>query len=180
MEKNDEEIEVVEDVVEETLEETTEEENKVEKPKRTPQEELDYFEGRAKRLRKDLGIESPKEISKTQKSNGLDYGEKAYLTSNGIKGSKEFEFVQSELKSSGQGLDDLLENDYFQSRLEKFRALNKTSDAIPKGNRSGAVATDSVEYWAGKPIEDVPAEMRTKVVNHKLAKDKNKGVFYNS
>jgi hypothetical protein len=42
------------------------------------------------------------------------------------------------------------------------------------------VATDSVEYWMAKPIEEVPAEMRTKVVNAKISKDKNKGNFYNS
>lgn len=120
----------------------------------------------------------PKESSK--KSNDLDYGEKAYLTANGIKGAKEFEFVKAELKASGENLDNLLENDYFKSKLEKFREINKTADAIPKGGRSNSVPTDSVEYWMAKPIEEVPKDMRAKVVNAKLTKDKDKGVFYNS
>lgn len=120
----------------------------------------------------------PKETSR--KSDDLDYGAKAFLTANGIKGAKEFDFVKEEMKKSGEDLDSLLENDYFKTRLEKFRALDKTSNATPTGKRSGGVATDSVEYWLTKPIEEVPADMRIKVVNHKLAKEKNKGVFYNS
>jgi len=42
------------------------------------------------------------------------------------------------------------------------------------------VPTDSVDYWMSKPIEEVPPEMRIKVVNARLAKEKTKGVFYNS
>ena len=82
-------------------------------------------------------------------------------------------------KSGLKDVDALLENDYFKARLDKHRAVSKTTDAIPTGNRSGGVPTDSVEYWASKPIEEVPQEMRIKVVNHKLDKDKNKGMFYN-
>ena len=190
---DNEEKEVLEEEVEETKEEETqteettteetkkEEKTEGEKPKRTPQEELDYFEGRAARLRKDLGLDNqPKETSKSKKSSELDYGAKAYLSANGIKGSKEFDFVKNELKTSGQDLDSLLENAYFQDRLSKFREINKTSEATPLSKRSGGVPTDTVEYWANKPIEEVPTEMRAKVVNYKLTKDKTKGVFYNS
>lgn len=123
----------------------------------------------------------PKEV-KTKpesKSNDFGYAEKGYLKSSGIKTS-EFDFVQSEMKASGEDLDTLLENDYFKARLEKHRALKTTSEATPTGRRSGSGAVDSVEYWEGKPIEDVPADMRIKVVNAKLAKAKNKGKFYNS
>jgi hypothetical protein len=159
-------------------------ETEVEKPKRTPEEELNYFEGRAKRLRKDLGLEEevkpePKKKA-AQKSDGLDLGAKAFLSANGIKGSKEFDFVQSELKKFGGELDMLLENDYFKSSLEKFRALDKTAEAIPTGKRSGTGAIDSVEYWMTKPFEEVPKDMRPKVVQAKLDKEKNKGNFYNS
>lgn len=158
---------------------------KAEKPKRTPEEELAYYEGRAKRLRKDLGLNEdtkPEKPSKKgdQKSDGLDYGAKAFLTANGIKGAKEFEFVQSELKKSGEELESLLENDYFQTRLKTFRDLNNTSDATPTGKRSGGVPTESVDYWLGKPFEEVPQEMRAKVVQAKLDKESNKSPFYNS
>lgn len=115
-----------------------------------------------------------------KKSESLGYGEKAFLTSNGIKGQKEFDFVQKELKASGQNLDELIENDYFQSKLEKFRSINKTSDAIPKGSRANNLTTDSIDYWLAKPIEEVPKEMRSKVVEEKIKRESVKGVFYNS
>lgn len=174
---------VEEEVVEETIEETPEE-HKEEAPEEKPQESLADRKARLERqlgqVNKKLGVEAPKTEKKSSKSDGLDYGQKAFLTTNGIKGAKEFEFVNAELKASGEDLDSLLENEYFVSRLEKFRALNKTSDAVPKGSRSGSVPTDTTEYWSNKPIEEVPAEMRQKVVNAKLAKANNKGVFYNS
>ncbi len=117
----------------------------------------------------------------SKKSDALDYGEKSFLIANGIKGAKEFEFVQAELKKSGsRDLDSLLENGYFKTSLENFRALSATAEATPTGKRSSGVATDSVEYWATKDFADVPADMRRKVVQYKVDKEKNKGKFYNS
>jgi hypothetical protein len=126
----------------------------------------------------------PKETSK--KSNGdLDYGQKAYLATQGIK-PNEFDFVQAELKASGESLDTLLENNYFKARLEKNRELSKTANATPTGKRSSGVATESVEYYmaiAGPNAENldkVPKDMRAKVVDAMVSKEKNKGIFYNS
>lgn len=113
------------------------------------------------------------------KSDELGLDVKGYLKASGIKAA-EFDFVQKELKASGQDIDTLLENEYFQAKLEKHRELGKTAEATPTGKRSGGVAIDSVDYWMAKPIEDVPQNMRLAVVNAKLGKDKNKGVFYNS
>lgn len=119
------------------------------------------------------------EVKSSKKSDDLDYAQKAFLTANGIKGSKEFDFVKDELKKSGEELDNLLDNDYFKSRLEKFRNLNKTAEATPKGGKRSSMTTDSVEYWMSKPIEEVPQEMRIKVVNARLKKEESKGKFYN-
>lgn len=127
----------------------------------------------------DRNKNKPEKKSESKKSDDLDYGAKAYLTANGIKGSKEFDFVKDELKKSGEDLDSLIENDYFKAKLEKFRNLNKTTEAIPKGSRRSSVTTDSVEYWMSKPMEEVPQEMRIKVVNARLKKDESKGQFYN-
>lgn len=121
----------------------------------------------------------PVEKEPSKKSDDFGYDVKAYLKTSGIQ-SNEFDFVKNELKQSGlKDVDALLDNDYFKARLEKHRAVSKTTEATPTGKRSGGVPTDSVEYWASKPIEEVPQEMRIKVVNHRLAKDKNKGQFYN-
>lgn len=117
--------------------------------------------------------------SKSENKDELDYGQKAFLIANGIKGSKEADFVQEELKKAGGELDELLENEYFKDRLKEFREINKTSEATPKGTRSGK-PTDSIDYWMTKPMEEVPKELRAKVVNAKLKKDANKENFYNS
>jgi len=118
--------------------------------------------------------------NKPNKSNDFGYDVKAYLKASGIK-ANEFDFVKTELKRSGiKDVDALLENEYFQAGLEKFRAVSKTAEAVPRGNRSGGVATDSVEYWLTKPFEEVPADKRRDVVNAKIEKEKNAGKFYNS
>lgn len=173
---NNEGTETVEIQVEETVE-TPAEERKETKVFETPEAKLARLERQAAQLRKKLGVSEPEKPSKP--SNDLDYGQKAYLAANGIKG-KEVDFVKQEMKASGMSLDALLENDYFQAKLEKQRAFEKTAEATPTGKRSGGVPTDSIDYWLTKPIEEVPHDMRIKVVNARLAKEKNKGIFYNS
>jgi hypothetical protein len=116
----------------------------------------------------------------SKKSDELDYGAKAFLKSSGIENS-EFDFVKTELQKSGlKDLESLLENPYFKAELENKRALDKTKNATIKGKASNQVATDSVEFWLTKPIEEVPREMRYKVVQAKMKKDSSGGTFYNS
>lgn len=120
------------------------------------------------------------EAKESKKSNDFGYDVMAYLKASGIS-EKEFDFVKAEKNSSGIGdYASLISNDYFQAKLEKHRAVTKTTEATPKGSRSGGVAVDSVEYWATKPIEEVPQNMRYQVVQAKLKKDSPKGTFYNS
>lgn len=119
------------------------------------------------------------EVKKEIKSDDFGYDVKAYLKSSGINAS-EFDFVKGELKNFGGDIDALIENEYFQAKLEKQRAINKTSDATPKGKRTGSPATDTVEYWMSKPFADIPQEMRSKVVNARIEKESKTGVFYNS
>lgn len=138
--------------------------------------EKQYF-ARMKKLEGQL-----KELKSTKqevKPSGFGLDVKGYLKASGIK-SNEFDFVQEQLGKFNGDIDSLLENEYFQAKLEKHRELAKTADAIPTGKRSGGVPTDSVDYWMAKPMEDVPANMRRAVVNAKLTQEKNKGVFYNS
>lgn len=118
--------------------------------------------------------------SKSKKSEGLDYGQKAFLVANGIKGEDEIGLVEDAMKKTGDSLEGVMENPYFKAQLENVRELAKTKDAMPKDTKLGGVPTDSVEYWMSKPIEEVPSEMRIKVVNEKLRQSQSKGVFYNS
>lgn len=141
---------------------------------------------RAERFKSNNTVVKQPEQKPVSKSDILDLGGKAFLTANGIKGTKEFEFVQAQMKQSGKDVESLLENGYFKTELENFRALQQTADATPTGKRSSGVATDSVEYWVAKAgpnaehLDEVPKEMRSKVVNALEAKAKNSGKFYNS
>lgn len=117
---------------------------------------------------------------KAKKSDDLDYGQKAFLVANGIKGEKELSLVKEAMKESGKTLEQVLESKYFQSELESLREIDRTEKATPTGKRSSNNSMDSVEYWMSKPMSEVPKEMRTKVVNARLAKEQGGGVFYNS
>lgn len=120
--------------------------------------------------------EEPKE---EKKSDGFGYDVKAYLKASGIK-ADEFDFVKEELKQFGGDIDGLIDNDYFQAKLEKQRAINKTADATPTGKRTGNSATDSTDYWLNKPFEEVPKEMRRQVLAAKEKKEGSGSHFYNS
>lgn len=141
--------------------------------------QVEALQGRLKRAETKLS-KSSKEAPTKQPSNGLDYGQKAFLIANGIKGEAEMKFVTEELKKSGKPLDELLDNKYFKSDLEDMRELAKSAAATPAGKGSNNSSVDSVEYWMTKDIADVPKEMRIQVVNAKLKQEKSGGVFYNS
>lgn len=116
----------------------------------------------------------------SKKSDGFDYGVKAYLKTEGIE-SKEFDWVESEFKNSGlKNVESLLANPYFKSQLEERRALDKTKNATMKGKSPNGIATDSVEYWLTQDFKDVPTNLKSKVIEAKLAKENQKNVFYNS
>lgn len=177
LEQQDNEVQEGQDTQETQNEETQEEQ--VENQDQTQTETVKEKDWKAEALKYKAILDRNKDKKEpSKKSDDFGYDVKAYLKASGID-SSEFDFVKTELKESGlKDLDRLLENDYFKSRLESHRELTRTKQATPKGNRSGQPATDSVEYWMSKPMEEVPTEMRIKVVNAKLAKENNKGVFY--
>lgn len=170
-----EETELVVEATEEEVETPTE---VTEENEEAEEKGVEYWKAEA--LKNKAILDRNKNKVGDKKTGEFGYDVKAYLKASGIKES-EFDFVKSELKASGmKEYDSLLSNDYFMAKLEKQREISKTQEAIPKGNRGTGVATDSVEYWMAKPIEEVPADKRRDVVNAKLAKDKTQGKFYNS
>lgn len=114
----------------------TEEKQKADKPKRTPEEELEYFEGRAKRLRKELGIQSDKkEEQPSSKTGDIDSGQKAYLrTVLGIKGPAELALVR-EYVGLGKSIEDLEDNRHFMNDLKDLREAADTKTATPSSTR---------------------------------------------
>jgi len=163
----------------ETSTEETEEDTEVEVVEEEEEKGIEYWKAEALKNKAILERNKTKKVERTEESDNFGYDVKAYLKASGIN-ADEFDFVKAEMKASGKDVDSLLESKYFQEALETRRALDKTDKATIKGKRSGGVATDSVEYWAAKPFEDVPKEMRGKVLAHREAKEKNKEGFYNS
>lgn len=112
-----------------------------------------------------------------------DLGEKAYLVVNGIKSADEIAFVQKMKKETGKDVESLLETTYFQTEFKSFKEKKATDNAVPTGSkRSTNTSVDSVDYWLAKgelpPADQV--QLRRDVVNARLKKEQNKGVFYNS
>lgn len=152
-----------------------------EKPVETLEQRKARLERQLKQVDKKLGINDKPRTSK--KSEGFDYGEKAFLTANGIKGTEEHEFAQRLQKQTGLDLDTLIEDNYFKTKLTEYREGKTTSAAIPNGTkRANNSSVDTVEYWIAKgelPPKD-QVDLRRKVVNARLKKEDSKGVFYNS
>lgn len=171
--ENDTNDEVIVDSVEDTndtVEENTEvETHKESKPKRTPQEELEYFEGRAARLRKKLGTDKPAEIESKLTPNGkpneFDYGQKAFLKTYGIQGADELALVKNFASRTGDDLDTLVSDDIFLGKLNGLRQARETMNAIPKGKgRSGQTGITDVDIAVAKFKEtgELPSDFTTR------------------
>lgn len=176
----------VEEVVIEKVDnfETDNEESKVEEGESKKFEESpEAKRARLKRQLEQLEKKHPeltenKSQKPSKKSDDLDYGQKAFLFANGIKGG-EVDLVKGIMKETGKSIEQVLESKYFQAELKEMREIQQTRDAVPNGTRSGATSVDSVEFWLTKDFKDVPQEMRGKVIEARLKGNKGKGVFYN-
>lgn len=120
------------------------------------------------------------ETKKTNASNDLDYGAKAFLAVQGIKGADEINLVKDFMSNTGKDLDSVVESKHFKAELEEMRELKRTADAAPSGNkRAGQSPKDSVDYWLAKGELPTDTELRRKVVNARMKKEESKSVFYN-
>lgn len=164
----------------ESTQEGTQENTPESEPKESPEDKLARLERQARQLRKKLGQDVEPKPKKT-KSDDLDYGAKAYLVANGIKG-EEIGLVQDIMRETGRSLDDVLESRHFKGMLQEMRDSRATADAIPKGTkRSSTSSVNEVEYWIakGELPADTPAnrELRTKIVQEEIRREKNKSIF---
>lgn len=149
------------------------------KPQETDEQKLARYERQAKQLRKKLGKETDTSTDKTtkkSKTSEFDYGQKAFLIANGIKGADEMQLAREVMEETGKSdLEALVESKYFQARLKEFREDAAAEAAMPKGTRkTAATSKDSVEYWIAKgelpPDTPENTELRRKVVNAKQQK----------
>lgn len=157
--------------------------------KETPAEKFARLKGMTLRAAKDAGVSeeeifsAPKKSSK--KSEEKDYGQLAYLTANGIKGAEEVALAQEFVKNTGKDLDDIINNKFFQSELKELREAKATSDAVPGvAKRSGASATDTVDYWIAKgelpPNTPDNRKLRQEIVNRRMKAETSGNIFTNN
>lgn len=175
------------DTEEEDVEQTEAQEQQEEQHKETPEAKKARLERQLKRINKQLGVEEPKAESKKEtkpsdsKPGTLDYGQKAYLVANGIKGSTETALVEEFLaERPNRSLEDLLDSRAFQAELKELRETEATKKATPSGTRRATNTTrDSVDYWLAKgelpPADN--AKLRRDVVNAKIAREKSGNRF---
>lgn len=164
--------------------------SKAGKRKYTDEEKLSYHERSSAQLRKKLGkvdLES-KSTEKSDKADGLgkemDKGDKAILVAYGLRGSAELALARDYMARTGQDPDATWEDDIFQAKLSKLRKAKESEDAVPKGvKRSKQSAGDELATALAKYSEtgELPEDrdLREKVVETRLKKEKASGMFYN-
>lgn len=131
----------------------------------------------ADRLERELGIEKP-QAKEQAKSGELDYGQKAFLIANGIKGADEMELVTKIQSTTGKSIEEILESKYFKSDLKDLRDAREGDEAIPKGTKRSTQSTrDSVDYWLNKPHSEVPPELKRAVLNKQIEMKRHAGKF---
>lgn len=138
----------------------------------TPQQKEARLARTLDRHRKKFGLgqddPAPKPADKTGE---LDYGQKAFLISSGIKTAEEQAVVKEVMKTTGKSLEDVLAMKYVQAELKDVRDAAAAADALPRGTkRPGQTTRDTVEYWIAKgelpPADQV--QLRRDVVNAKM------------
>jgi hypothetical protein len=121
-----------------------------------------------------------KTSSKDDEEVSLDKTDRAILRSEGIKTDDEFELVQKVMEETGKDVEGVIASKYFQSELKSLRDAREVADATPGASkRSGQSTKNDVDWWIAKgqlPPHDQPA-LRQKVVNAKIAQERNKSSF---
>ena len=123
-----------------------------------------------------------KESKEPSQSNELDYGQLALLRTEGIKGSGEIALFKEIMKDTGKELLDVIDSNYFKSRLSDFRQTQESANAVPKGkNRSGQTGETDADTAVAKYKEDgtLPSDFKTRsaVIKALEAEENSSGMF---
>jgi hypothetical protein len=131
-------------------------------------------------LKKELvEFKKPKEFTpeKPEKSNELDYGQKAYLKAYGISGPDEIALAKSFMERTGDPLETIVEDEIFTGKLKGLRDAKVAKEAIPLSKRTATGSKDNIDVWMDKPFEEVPPELKQEVLNRRLITEKEGGKF---
>lgn len=168
--------------------ETNTEDNFVKVPK-SDYEKMNQDLGSLKRELKEFKKpKEPKEETPT-KNQTEEFGllQKTYLRSAGITAEDEVELAKDIQKKTGMEWDKLVEDDYFQTKLEGLRTTKANAEAtdVGEGGSSTSNAKNTPEYWIKKgtppTAKDVPdRKTRNKITQAMVAKERDAGgKFYN-
>lgn len=117
-----------------------------------------------------------------KKSEGLDYGQKAYLIARGYEHADDIALIQQAMEQTGKSLEEVIGMKYIQAELKELKDTRAVAGALPnKGNRSGQSAANTVEYWIAKgelpPNTPENTQLRRDIVNARLKKEKSGDIF---
>lgn len=125
--------------------------------------------------------QTPAKKTQPEETSELDYGKKAFLNANGIRGAEEMAKVLEFMGATGKSLDEVVDNKYFQAELKDYRDDLAAKGAMPSSNKGGGSSNskDSAEYWINKgemPPKDKP-ELQRAYVNARYQKEKGGNPF---
>ena len=111
----------------------------------------------------------------------LDYGQLALLRTEGIKGPGEVALFKEIMSETGKGVLDVIDSNYFKSRLTDFREAQAHAQAIPRGKRQSQGTVSDIDialakfHESGKLPEDFKA--RSEVVKKLVEQKKSENMF---
>ena len=112
--------------------------------------------------------------------------QKSYLRAAGIVDEDEVELAREVQEKTGMEWDKLVDDDYFQSRLQKFRRSRENifATANIKGGAESSDAKTKPEYWLAKgqppTAQQVPnGKLRAQIARAFMAQAKVGKKFYN-
>ena len=148
-------------------------------------EKLNQTIGSMKRELKDFKKSKEETVIET-KTGTFGLLEKSYLRSAGVVGEEEMELAKSIQKKTGLDWDALVDDDYFKSKLDSFRAkkANELATSNIKGGQGESGAKYTPEYWLAKGVppsrEEVPdRKSRVKIARAFMTSTKSGKKFYN-
>jgi len=142
--------------------------------------------GSLKRENKDFkkAKESAQEPSKPDAS---DLSQKAFLRAAAITSADEVELALTTAKKWDMPIDQLVDDDDFKEKLDKFRTKksNEAASSNIRGSGAGKSANQTAEYYIAKgappTAEQVPdRKVRASIARAMMANQKQGKQFYNS
>ncbi len=140
------------------------------------------YQGLAKRYKTkaEKAKETPakSEANKPEKKDAsLDYGQLAFYNSKSntvkIEADEDIDYLKQVMEETGKSQADILNSKWFSAEIKERAEIRASDKAVPAhGERIAKSGKDTVEYWLGKGELPSDSELRMKVVNARIAREK--------